>query len=338
MQTVSFVIPVYNEEESLPFLFATLAEAFSTVSDIRFEAVLVNDGSTDRSWQLMKEQHREDSRFHIISLSRNFGHQLALTAGLDRAIGDAVVVMDADLQDPPCVALQMIEEWKKGHDIVFGQRHERQGESYFKLVTARGFYRLMALVSRDSTPYEVGDFYLLSRKALDRLRAMREHHRYLRGMIFWLGFEPKAVLYARQARKTGSTKFPFRKMARFALDGIISTSPLPLYLASYLGFASAFFGLILTIWTVLTRYFQPGVVRGWASTVVIILFLGGIQLLAIGILGLYLARVYDEVRARPLYLIREEYGSEGVHDAQTIPGTDAGERGTEPVRAQRSSL
>ncbi|MCX7018436.1 MAG: glycosyltransferase family 2 protein [Candidatus Sumerlaeota bacterium] len=304
---VSLVIPVFNEEEMLPRLFGALSRFISLEqTDKReFEVVLVNDGSRDASWALICGQHEKDPRFRGVCLSRNFGHQLALTAGLDCARGDAIVAMDADLQDSPEVVGQLIAEWEAGHDIVYGQRVKRHGESRFKLWTAHGFYRLMRLISRDRTPYDVGDFYLLSRRALDRLKAMREHHRYLRGMIFWLGFQPKAVPYQRLERKAGVTKFSVARMVRFALDGIISSSTMPLYLASYLGFASAVVGLILTVWSFVVHYFQPGVVRGWASTVIIILFLGGIQLISIGILGLYLARVYDEVRGRPLYIVRE---------------------------------
>ena len=307
-QLISIVIPVYNEQETLPRLFAALSEFAAGLPEFDHEFVLVNDGSRDASWMLISAKYHEDSRFRGIALSRNFGHQLALTAGLEAARGDAVVAMDADLQDSPDVVKRMVSEWKNGNDIVYGQRGERLGESRFKLLTAKGFYRLMRIISRDQTPYEVGDFYLLSRRALDKLKMMREHHRYLRGMIFWLGFEPKAVVYQRQERKAGITKFSLGKMVRFALDGIISSSTMPLYLASYLGFASAFVGLLLTIWSVIVHFYQPDVVRGWASTVIIILFLGGIQLISIGILGLYLARVYDEVRDRPLYLIRTDLG------------------------------
>ncbi|MBX7246806.1 MAG: glycosyltransferase family 2 protein [Candidatus Sumerlaeaceae bacterium] len=306
MDLLSIVIPVYNEEEILPRLFPALVEAFDKVDRLSFEVILVNDGSRDRSWEIMKEQHRKDPRFRMICFSRNFGHQMALTAGIDRARGDAVVVMDADLQDSPAVVLEMVKEWRNGHDIVYGQRHERLGESWFKLLTAKWFYRTINFLSRDKTPENVGDFYLLSRRAVERLKSMRESHRYLRGMIFWIGFEPKAVLYRREARAAGTTKFPFRKMFRFAVDGIVSSSTLPLNMASYLGFASAFVGFLTSLWVVFTKIYKEQVISGWASLSIIVLFMGGIQLISVGIVGLYLARIYDEVRRRPLYIVREE--------------------------------
>ncbi len=301
---VSIVIPVYNEEEVLPKLFPQLATFMDTMPHLQFEVILVDDGSGDRSLQMLIEQHHGDNRFKVVSLSRNFGHQIALTAGLDHATGDAVVAMDADLQDPLEVSAQMIAEWESGQNIVYGQRIEREGETAFKLATAKGFYRLMGFLTRDATPYEVGDFYLLSRDALGRLKEMREHHRYLRGMIFWIGFQPKAVGYRRAARFAGTTKFSLFRMLRFAIDGIVSSSALPLYLASYAGFATALIAVLLSVWAVIVWFIGANVVRGWASTVIVIMFVSGIQLMTIGILGLYIGRVYDEVRNRPLYVVQ----------------------------------
>jgi glycosyltransferase involved in cell wall biosynthesis len=272
--------------------------------------VLVDDGSQDRSWSLIQEQHARDPRFRGLRLSRNFGHQLALTAGLDRAGGDAVVVMDADLQDPPEVVLELIARWREGHAVVYGQRRSRAGEGWFKLVTARAFYRLMQWLSPSPTPLDVGDFYLLDRQALDQLRSMRERHRYLRGMVFWLGFSRVGVPYDRHARHAGRTKFNLGRMLRFAMDGALSSSSAPLTLASYVGLAAAGLGLLLGLWAVWEKLTDPSAVIGWASTVVIVLFLGGVQLATIGILGLYVGRVYDEAKRRPLYLVQQDLGGE----------------------------
>jgi glycosyltransferase involved in cell wall biosynthesis len=310
MQLLSVVIPVYNEEAALPGLFERIGSVLGGLDGLSLEVVLVDDGSQDRSWSLIQEQHARDPRFRGLRLSRNFGHQLALTAGLDRAGGDAVVVMDADLQDPPEVVLELIARWREGHAVVYGQRRSRAGEGWFKLVTARAFYRLMQWLSPSPTPLDVGDFYLLDRQALDQLRSMRERHRYLRGMVFWLGFSRVGVPYDRHARHAGRTKFNLGRMLRFAMDGALSSSSAPLTLASYVGLAAAGLGLLLGLWAVWEKLTDPSAVIGWASTVVIVLFLGGVQLATIGILGLYVGRVYDEAKRRPLYLVQQDLGGE----------------------------
>jgi glycosyltransferase involved in cell wall biosynthesis len=310
MQLLSVIIPVYNEEAALPGLFERIGSVLGGLDGLSLEVVLVDDGSQDRSWSLIQEQHARDPRFRGLRLSRNFGHQLALTAGLDRAGGDAVVVMDADLQDPPEVVLELIARWREGHAVVYGQRRSRAGEGWFKLVTARAFYRLMQWLSPSPTPLDVGDFYLLDRQALDQLRSMRERHRYLRGMVFWLGFSRVGVPYDRHARHAGRTKFNLGRMLRFAMDGALSSSSAPLTLASYVGLAAAGLGLLLGLWAVWEKLTDPSAVIGWASTVVIVLFLGGVQLATIGILGLYVGRVYDEAKRRPLYLVQQDLGGE----------------------------
>ncbi len=310
MQLLSVIIPVYNEEAALPGLFERIGSVLGGLEGLSLEVVLVDDGSQDRSWSLIQEQHARDPRFRGLRLSRNFGHQLALTAGLDRAGGDAVVVMDADLQDPPEVVLELIARWREGHAVVYGQRRSRAGEGWFKLVTARAFYRLMQWLSPSPTPLDVGDFYLLDRQALDQLRSMRERHRYLRGMVFWLGFSRVGVPYDRHARHAGRTKFNLGRMLRFAMDGALSSSSAPLTLASYVGLAAAGLGLLLGLWAVWEKLTDPSAVIGWASTVVIVLFLGGVQLATIGILGLYVGRVYDEAKRRPLYLVQQDLGGE----------------------------
>jgi polyisoprenyl-phosphate glycosyltransferase len=310
MQLLSVVIPVFNEEATLPGLFERLAEVLGGQGDLELEVLLVDDGSRDGSWGLIQAQHARDPRFTGLRLSRNFGHQIALTAGLDRARGDAVVVMDADLQDPPEVVLELVARWREGHAVVYGQRRSRAGEGWFKLVTARAFYRLMQWLSAAPTPVDVGDFYLLDRQALDQLRSMRERHRYLRGMVFWLGFSRVGVPYDRHARQAGRTKFNLGRMLRFALDGALSSSSAPLTLASYVGLGAAGLGLFLGLWAVWEKLTDPSAVIGWASTVVIVLFLGGVQLATIGILGLYVGRIYDEAKRRPLYLVQQALGGE----------------------------
>jgi polyisoprenyl-phosphate glycosyltransferase len=290
----------------LEALFARLTAVFGEVEGLSLEVLLVDDGSRDRSWAMIEQQHATDPRFRGLRLSRNFGHQMALTAGMDAARGDAVVVMDADLQDPPEVALEMVRRWQAGAAVVYGQRKTRHGESWLKLTTARGFYRIMQWLSPVPTPSDVGDFYLLDRRALEQLQTMRERHRYLRGMVFWLGFPREAVLYERPGRQAGVTKFNMTKMLRFALDGMLSSSSSLLSLASYIGLASAVLGLGLGVWAVWTRYYDDHVI-GWASTVVIVLFLGGVQLFTIGILGLYVGRIYDEAKRRPLYLVDRKH-------------------------------
>ncbi len=303
MQLLSIVIPVFNEEPVLETLFERVTAVFGGLDDLGIEVLLVDDGSRDRSWEMIEAQNTRDPRFRGLRLSRNFGHQMALTAGMDLARGDAVVVMDADLQDPPEVALEMVRRWRAGAAVVYGQRKTRHGESWLKLTTARGFYGIMQWLSPIPTPSDVGDFYQLDRRALEQLKAMRERHRYLRGMVFWLGFPREAVPYERPGRQAGTTKFGMTKMLRFAMDGMLSSSSALLSLASYVGLAAAVLGLGLGVWAVWTKYYDPGHVIGWASTVVIVLFLGGVQLFTIGILGLYVGRIYDEAKRRPLYLV-----------------------------------
>jgi glycosyltransferase involved in cell wall biosynthesis len=311
MQLLSVVIPVYCEEPVLPRLFERLTEVLGDQGDLELEVLLVDDGSSDASWQLIQAKHQRDPRFRGLRLSRNFGHQVALTAGLDHASGDAVVVMDADLQDPPEVVLELVERWREGHAVVYGRRRSRSGEGWFKKATAGLFYRSMQRLSTDPTPQDVGDFYLLDRRALAQLRTMRERHRYLRGMVFWLGYARAEVRYDRQPRAGGRTKFDLGRMLRFALDGALSSSSAPLTLASYVGLASALLGLLLGVAVVWEKLTQTTAVLGWASTVVIVLFLGGVQLSTIGLLGLYVGRIYDEAKRRPLYLLDRVLGEPG---------------------------
>lgn len=271
-----------------------------------YEIVLVNDGSADGTAGRIRAEMQQRPHIVLVNLSRNFGHQLAATAGLDIARGQAVILMDGDLQDPPELIQQFLERWRAGFDVVYAIRRTRKGESRFKLLTASLFYRLIKRMTNVSIPVDTGDFRLMSRRVVDALRQSRERHRFLRGMVSWAGFNQTGVEYDRDERFSGQTKYPLRKMLKFAIDGITSFSDVPLRFASYLGFTVSTAAFIYAIVIILFKAFRwgtPEYARGWASTMVVILFLGGVQLIGIGILGEYLGRIYDEVKARPLYLI-----------------------------------
>jgi len=303
----SIVAPVFNEEGILEELHRRVTEVMDTL-DEPYELVLVNDGSTDRSLDLMLQLRERDDRVKIINFSRNFGHQVAITAGLDYAQGDAVIIIDADLQDPPEVILDLIAKWKEGYEVVYAVREARKGETWFKEFTAKLFYRLMSRITDVEIPKDAGDFRLTDRKVVKALRAIRERHRFMRGLSVWTGFRQTGVTYVRAERYAGETKYPLRKMLRFALDGITSFSYLPLQIATYLGFAIASISLIAIIAVVFLRLYGRHALLGQATTLVSVLFLGGIQLIFLGIIGEYLGRIYDEVKARPLYLVSDTWG------------------------------
>ncbi len=306
--TLSLVIPIYNEEEILPELGRRLKELFADLPAVgdSWEVVLVNDGSVDRSLQLLRELAREDSRFKVISFSRNFGHQVAITAGIDRAEGDAVVIMDADLQDPPEVVREMVDRWQAGHDVVYGVRRSRSGETWFKKVTAAIYYRLLNTLLGIAIPVDTGDFRLMARPVVIALRALRERHRFVRGMVAWLGFRQTAVYYDRAARFAGETKYPLRKMLRFAVDGITSFSVFPLRLATWLGALAGLLAVAAGAWAIYVKFYVRGVVPGWTTLMMFIAFGSAVQLFVIGILGEYLGRIYEEIKRRPLYITAEE--------------------------------
>jgi dolichol-phosphate mannosyltransferase len=283
-----------------------------------FELVLVNDGSSDNSYAIMRELHERDARVRIIDLSRNFGHQLAISAGLDYARGAAVIIMDADLQDPPEVIPALAQQWQSGAEVVYAQRSTRKGETRFKLWTASLFYRLIRRLTAVDIPADTGDFRLLDRRAANTLRQMREHHRFMRGMSAWVGFRQAAVPYERQERTAGETKYPLRKMVRFALDAITSFSYVPLQLATTFGFVLAGLSLLGILIAIAVRLFTDQIV-GQASTLTLVLFLGGIQLIFLGIIGEYLGRIYDEVRSRPLYVVRDVLDDEDEMGAGPTP-------------------
>jgi polyisoprenyl-phosphate glycosyltransferase len=303
----SIVIPLYNEEETFPELVKRVTEVIDLL-DGPAEVVLVDDGSRDSSYQLMVEASLRDSRFKVLQLSRNFGHQLAITAGMDAASGQAVIVMDADLQDPPQVILEMAAKWQEGYEVVQAVRERRDGETLFKKTTATLFYNVLRRIAEIEQPVDVGDFRLVDRKALDAFLQMRESNRYIRGMFSWIGFRQTSVPFTRAPRHLGRSKYPLRKMLRFASDGIIgfSTAPLRLALAAGLLLASASvcYGLVAIALKLAGLPYVPG----YASLLVTITFLSGVQLIMIGMVGQYVARIYDETRHRPLYLVREMHG------------------------------
>ncbi len=311
----SVVAPVFNEEALLPEFYRRVVAAMEPLGE-PFELVLVNDGSRDRCPEIMHELHEADARVRVVNFSRNFGHQIAITAGMDYAGGRAVVVIDSDLQDPPEVIPQMIDEWKKGYQVVYAVRAEREGETAFKKATASIFYRLIRKITNVDIPVDTGDFRLMDRRVVDALKTMREQKRFMRGLSVWVGFKQTGVYYKRDARKAGETKYPLRKMIRFALDGITAFSYLPLQLATYFGFVTAAISLLFLIIVVVLRLSgDQGAFYGQASSLVSVLFLGSVQLIFLGVIGEYLGRIYDEVKRRPLYIVAEELGFEEGTDS-----------------------
>lgn len=316
---LSVVVPVYNEEESLLELHRRLvATLVGQVAS--FEIVMVDDGSRDGTWDRIKALAAADQRVRGVRFARNFGHQMAFTAGLDHAHGRAVVIMDADLQDPPEVIPELLARWREGYHVVYAQRAKRAGETAFKLVTAAGFYRLLRAVTNIDIPIDTGDFRLMDRKAVDAYRRFREHHRLTRGLVSWLGFRQIGVPYLRAPRFAGETKYPLKKMLRLASDGLTSFSYVPLQIATWCGAATALIALVCLASSVGSRllgwFWTPEAV--WAS---LLALLAGIQLLALGLVGEYLGRIYDEVRGRPLYLVDETVGGEPTAAAPSSPAT-----------------
>lgn len=305
--TYSVVIPVFDERQTLPELFRRLQDLLDRL-DGAGEVILVDDGSTDGSLEQMIEMSVQDRRFRVLGLSRNFGHQTAITAGLDFASGDAVIVMDADLQDPPEVALALAEQWRTGFDVVYAVRRSRRGENRFKRYTAAAFYRLMSKLAAVEIPEDTGDFRLVDRKALEAYKTMRESDRYVRGMFSWIGFRQTGVPYDRDERFAGRTKYPLRKMTSFALDGILSFSNAPLRLALGVGFAVSVVSFVFGLVAVVLKLAGAFTVPGWASIVVVTSFIGGVQLVVLGVVGEYVGRIYDETKKRPLYIVDRSAG------------------------------
>ncbi len=301
----SIIAPVYNEKDNLFELHKQVSQTMNSTSD-SWEFILVDDGSIDGSSDVIQQLAENDDHIVPVIFSRNFGHQVAVTAGLDYSKGRAVVIIDADLQDPPGVILEMIEKWHEGFEVVYAIRSEREGESWFKRTTASIFYRMIYRITDVSIPLDAGDFRLLDRKVVDVLNQMREKHRFLRGMSSWVGFKQTGISYKRSARFAGETKYPFRKMFKLAINAITSFSYFPLQIATFLGFISAFLSLMFIPIVIVTRITGYLAFQGQATTLIAVLFLGGIQLISLGILGEYIGRLYDEAKGRPLYIVRED--------------------------------
>ena len=311
--TYSIIAPIYNEAETIPELYRRVGAVMDSTNE-PWELILIDDGSVDKSTEMIRDLAGRDSRVRPLIFARNFGHQIAVTAGLEYSRGYAVVIIDADQQDPPEVILDLIAKWREGFEVVFAIRAEREGESWFKLWTASLFYRVILRITDVKIPLDTGDFRLMDRKVVNVINSMRERHRFLRGMSAWVGFRQVGVPYRRVARYAGATKYPFKKMFRLALNAITGFSYFPLQLATYLGFGAALLSIIMIPVVIILRSLTETELLGQASTLVAVLFLGGVQLISLGVLGEYLGRVYDEVRGRPLYIIsqapEEKPGSE----------------------------
>lgn len=308
---VSVVVPIFNEVEIIPELHRRLSAAMAGQPE-DYELVFVNDGSRDGSVALLRDLVATDPRSRLIDLSRNFGHQIAITAGMDLSRGDAVVVIDADLQDPPEVIPELVAKWREGFDVVYAVRERREGDTLFKRATAAAFYRLINRITNVEIPVDTGDFRLMSRRAIEGLSRVRERNRFIRGLVAWLGYRQTGVKFVRHERFAGTTKYPLKKMLRFAFDGITSFSYFPLQLATYLGFVVSGVSFLGILYVVYLRVFTSATISGWASLMAAILFLGGVQLITIGLIGEYVGRMYDEVRGRPLYLTQDILGFEDV--------------------------
>jgi len=305
---LSVVIPCFNEADSLRETHRRLTAVAAGLPALEIEWLYVNDGSRDATLSVLRELANEDARIRVISFARNFGHQLAVTAGIDAAQGDALVIIDADLQDPPELIVEMVAQWQAGYDVVYGTRIDRAGESWFKLASARAFYRLLNRLSEVPIPLDTGDLRLISRRVADALRAMPERDRFLRGMVSWVGFRQVALPYRRAPRYAGSSQYPLRKMFRFATDGILSFSSAPLRLSVSLGIAAAGLALAGILYALVLRLFTDIWVEGWTALMIAVLFIGGVQLISIGILGAYVGRIYNEIKRRPLYVVDERIG------------------------------
>lgn len=322
---LSIVIPIYNEEAVIPQLIKrlnavilSLEERFGVLPS-QVEILLVNDGSRDGSYEILRSLCTSKAGLRLINLARNFGHQLAITAGIELSRGQAVAVMDGDLQDPPEFVLDLYQKLQEGYDVVYALRETRCGESWFKLVSASLFYRVLRRMVDADIPLDAGDFRIMTRRVVDQFKQMRETHRFVRGMVSWVGFKQTGLNYVRDKRFAGKTKFSLSKMIRFALDGITSFSTIPLRLSSYLGIATAFSGFLYMIYVFYLRLFTSKTVTGWSSTMVIILLLSGLQLISLGVIGEYIGRLYDETKRRPLYVI------EGIYEKEATGSMETGE-------------
>ncbi|MFD6029516.1 glycosyltransferase family 2 protein [Cellulosimicrobium funkei] len=303
---VSYVFPIYNEAGNLDLLYSTLRGLLDEHPEYAYEIVFVNDGSKDESLEILFRIEDADDRVVVVDLSRNFGHQMAVTAGLDVAKGDAVIIMDSDMQDPPAVSFELLAKWREGYDVVYAQRRSRK-DSAFKKLTANVYYRFLHLVTDIDIPRDTGDFRLVDRQVVDQIVRMREHSRFLRGMVSYVGFRQVAVQFDRDERHAGETGYPLRKMLKFAADGIMSFSTVPLRLITRIGYLFAAASFALMVWVFVARLVQPAtVVEGWTFIVILLLLTSGVQMILLGVVGSYVGRTYIETQHRPLYLVQEK--------------------------------
>ena len=302
---ISTIVPSYNEEKNVPLIYKRLTDTLSQISD-KYEIIFVNDCSKDSTLSVIKQISEEDSHVKYISFSRNFGHQIAVSAGLDMCKGNAVVIIDGDLQDPPELILEMYKKYQEGYKVVYAKRKTREGETWFKKATAKLFYRFLAAMTSIEIPVDVGDFRLIDKVIVNHLRNMPEKSKYIRGQISWIGYKQTFVEYHRDARLYGKTNYPLKKMLRLAFDGITAFSDKPLKMASAIGIISAILSLLAIIYALISHFIFDSAVSGWTSLIISVLFIGGVQLITIGIIGEYIARINNDVRNRPLYIIEEE--------------------------------
>ena len=308
MKKISIVVPMYNEEEMAVICYERISKVLKELDNYESEIIIVNDGSKDKTLQIIEELAQKDSKLKVISFSRNFGHQAAVTAGLKETKGDAIVIIDADMQDPPELIKDMISLWEQGNDVIYAVREKRKGESMFKLLSAKMFYKILYNMSDVKIPKDTGDFRLADRKVVDVINALPEHNKYLRGLFSWTGFNQKPIKYSRDERKFGKTKYPLKKMFKLAFDGIISFSNKPLKMIGTIGILSVLISFIVFVYAILSYIFNlNNLVPGWASIIICIAFFSGVQLISIWLISEYISRIYDEARNRPEYIIDKKY-------------------------------
>ncbi len=304
---LSIVVPVYNEQEVIEETYRRLSEVFKDYF-MKVEYIFINDGSKDNTYFKLGQIAKNNPQVRIINFARNFGHQIAITAGMDYAKGDAVVIIDADLQDPPEVIMQMVEKWQEGYEVVYGKRLQREGETFFKKITAKMYYRFLDSMTDVKLPVDVGDFRLIDRKVCDAMKGLPERSRYVRGLVSWVGFKQTSVEYKREKRFAGETKYPLKRMIKLAGDGIFSFSYKPLKLATFTGMIISAFSFFYLIVVLIQKFVKNDVASGWASSMAVSLFFNGVMLIVLGIMGEYVGRIYEEVKARPLYIVGELIG------------------------------
>lgn len=321
MKLISVVVPVYNEESVVEAFYGRLKSVLGSLDSISYELIFIDDGSSDRSYEKMVELADSDPDVRVIKFSRNFGHQIAITAGIENSTGDAVVVIDADLQDPPEIISKFISKWKEGFDVVYGVREKRDGEGRMKLLTASLFYRVLRRIIKIDIPVDTGDFRLMDRRVVERFKEFKEKDRFVRGLVSWVGFKQTGVTYERDKRFAGETKYPYSKMIKFALDGITSFSSAPLKLATWLGYMTSFLAF-LYLASVFIQKALGFTVHGWATIMVGMLFLGGVQLICLGIIGEYIGRIFNETKQRPMYVIENVYTNGNKNAAENLEKND----------------